>query len=123
MQAVGKRQGAAPAGPGCLLSAPSARITLTDKSKDDAAVFGGKMGVVSVGGMRLKARNDRPRLPGTYPPPPDPRQVREEIVIGYRRGQGDSCGEWGEGVFARASIDYMAVGWGDRARLWNPRGL
>lgn len=49
MQAVGKGQGAAPAGPGCLLSAPtSARITPTDKPKDDAAVFGGKMGVVSV---------------------------------------------------------------------------
>ena len=27
------------------------------------------MGVVSGDGMRLKARNDRPRLPGTYPPP------------------------------------------------------
>ena len=27
-------------------------------------------------------------------------------------GQGDSCGEWGEGVFARASIEYMAGGWG-----------
>jgi len=26
------------------------------------------MGVVSGDGMRLKARNDRPRLPGTYPP-------------------------------------------------------
>ena len=68
MQAVGKRQGAAPAGPGCPLSAPtSGGITPTDKSKDDAAVFGGKMGEVSGGGMRLKARNDRPRLPGTYP--------------------------------------------------------
>ena len=30
------------------------------------------MGVVSVDGMRLKARNDRPRLPGTYPPHPRP---------------------------------------------------
>ena len=46
------------------------------------------MGVVSGGGMRLKARNDRPRLPGTYPPPPDPMQVREELVLGYRAGAG-----------------------------------
>lgn len=49
------------------------------------------MGVVSGDGMRLKARNDRPRLPGTYPPPPPPpdlRQVREEIVLGYRAGVG-----------------------------------
>jgi hypothetical protein len=46
------------------------------------------MGVVSGDGMRLKARNDRPRLSGTYPPLPDPRQVREEIVLGYRAGAG-----------------------------------
>ena len=46
------------------------------------------MGVVSVDGMRLKARNDRPRLPGTYPPPPDPRQGIGKIVLGYRAGAG-----------------------------------
>ena len=77
------------------------------------------MGVVSGDGMRLKARNDRPRLPGTYPPPRPEAGDREKLsktrdwLIGgsYRRGQGDSCGEWGEGVFARASIEYMAAGW------------
>ena len=55
------------------------------------------MGVVSGDGMRLKARNDRPRLPGTYPPPRPGAGDKEEIVLGYRRGQGDSCGEWREG--------------------------
>ena len=45
------------------------------------------MGVVSGDGMRLKARNDRPRLPGTYPHP-DPGQVGGKIVLGYRAGAG-----------------------------------
>ena len=75
------------------------------------------MGVVSVDGMRLKARNDRPRLPGTYPPEAGDRKKLSKtrgwaVGGGYRRGQGDSCEGGRKMVFARASIEYMAAAGG-----------
>ena len=51
------------------------------------------MGVVSGDGMRLKARNDRPRLPGTYPPP-TPRPEAGE------RGNSPRLSSWGRVIVA-----------------------
>lgn len=53
----------------------------------------GKMGVVSGDGMRLKARNDRPRPPGTYPPGLRPAAIgksyrERRIGAGYGAGDG-----------------------------------
>ena len=82
------------------------------------------MGVVSGDGMRLKARNDRPRLPGTYPPPPDPRQARGENSPRLSSwGRAIVAGEGGEGVFARARLLSIWRRLWDRRRLWNSRGL
>ena len=70
------------------------------------------MGVVSGDGMRLKARNDRPRLPGTYPPLPDPRQVRGE--------NSPRLSSWGRAIVAGSGEREYS-----RARLmniWRPAG-
>ena len=80
-----------------------------------------KVGVASGDGMRLKARNDRPRLPGTYPRPEAGERENSPRLSSW--GRVIVAGSGGEGVFARASIGYMAGGWGDRRRLWNSRGL
>ena len=80
------------------------------------------MGVVSVDGMRLKARNDRPRLPGTYPPP------RPEAGEGRNSPRLSSWGRAivagsGEREYSRARLMSIWRRLGDRRGLWNSRGL
>ena len=70
-----------------------------------------------------------PRLPGTYPPVPYPATIGKNYRQRGNRGRLSGWGrvivaERGEGEYhARASNEYMADGWGDRAGLWNSRGL